>query len=206
MVTRFLWQCADCKMCEVCLSNENEETMLICDACDRAFHMECLSPPVQEVPEGDWFCKGCGYCSSCGCQLTEDEALDPSCFYSNRHRICVACKEKYLRVKRGRSPYRSNTAFDSVYAACSKRNNPNKLCEVCAAPLESDSKGPQKRIFCAVCRIGVHVECAVARQAPDEYICKICSDFIEDFQAETDRSTATHARHPTLMALENVAT
>lgn len=57
-------------------------------------------------------------------------------------------------MKRGRSPYRSNTAFDSVYAACSKRNNPNKLCEVCAAPLESDSKGPQKRIFCAVCRIG----------------------------------------------------
>ncbi|KAL8436834.1 hypothetical protein ACSSS7_001419 [Eimeria intestinalis] len=75
MVTRFPWQCADCKICESCFSNENEERMLICDACDRAFHMECLDPPVDEVPDGDWFCKGCGYCSCCGRQLTEEEAL-----------------------------------------------------------------------------------------------------------------------------------
>ena len=36
--------------------------MLICDGCDKLFHLFCLDPPLHEVPEGDWFCVECEAC------------------------------------------------------------------------------------------------------------------------------------------------
>ena len=45
--------------CELCGSGENDESVLLCDNCNRGFHMECLSPPLTSVPEGDWHCPDC---------------------------------------------------------------------------------------------------------------------------------------------------
>ena len=45
--------------CEVCKKSTGEETMLLCDNCDKGFHMQCLTPPLQEVPIDDWFCTKC---------------------------------------------------------------------------------------------------------------------------------------------------
>ena len=36
-----------------------DDEMLLCDGCDRGFHMSCLTPPLKNVPVGDWFCKDC---------------------------------------------------------------------------------------------------------------------------------------------------
>jgi hypothetical protein len=33
--------------------------MLLCDACNRGFHMECLHPPLTKVPSGIWVCPIC---------------------------------------------------------------------------------------------------------------------------------------------------
>jgi hypothetical protein len=33
--------------------------MLICDGCDKLYHLFCLKPPLDYVPEGDWFCGEC---------------------------------------------------------------------------------------------------------------------------------------------------
>ncbi|KAJ2710567.1 hypothetical protein H4R19_003685, partial [Coemansia spiralis] len=45
--------------CEVCRSAENEDSMLICDGCDRGFHMFCLNPPLRAIPSNDWYCDSC---------------------------------------------------------------------------------------------------------------------------------------------------
>ena len=37
---------------------DDERVTLLCDGCDRAFHLQCLSMTV--VPEGDWYCVACG--------------------------------------------------------------------------------------------------------------------------------------------------
>lgn len=42
--------------CEVCSSTDNADDMLLCDRCDRGYHLKCLSPQMDAVPEGDWFC------------------------------------------------------------------------------------------------------------------------------------------------------
>uniref|UniRef100_A0A3B4DMB2 Bromodomain adjacent to zinc finger domain, 2A n=1 Tax=Pygocentrus nattereri TaxID=42514 RepID=A0A3B4DMB2_PYGNA len=45
--------------CQMCRKGDNDECLLLCDGCDRGWHMFCLRPKVTEVPEGDWFCPTC---------------------------------------------------------------------------------------------------------------------------------------------------
>lgn len=40
--------------------------MLLCDRCDQGYHMDCLEPPLEEVPIEDWFCSQCDGTRSVG--------------------------------------------------------------------------------------------------------------------------------------------
>nr|XP_032830294.1 zinc finger protein DPF3-like isoform X2 [Petromyzon marinus] len=55
----YRWQCIECKSCSLCGTSENDEQLLFCDDCDRGYHMYCLSPPMDEPPEGSWSCHMC---------------------------------------------------------------------------------------------------------------------------------------------------
>lgn len=33
--------------------------LLLCDGCDRGYHLDCLTPQLDEVPVEDWFCPRC---------------------------------------------------------------------------------------------------------------------------------------------------
>lgn len=45
--------------CEQCGSGERAEELLLCDKCDKGFHMKCLRPIVVRVPIGSWLCPKC---------------------------------------------------------------------------------------------------------------------------------------------------
>nr|XP_047130908.1 remodeling and spacing factor 1 isoform X2 [Hydra vulgaris] len=45
--------------CCRCLANNQSDLVLLCDGCDAAYHTLCLRPPVETIPEGDWFCPFC---------------------------------------------------------------------------------------------------------------------------------------------------
>ena len=45
--------------CELCGKTGKEERLLLCDDCDKGFHMDCLDPPLSSIPEGNWFCPFC---------------------------------------------------------------------------------------------------------------------------------------------------
>jgi len=47
------------KQCEICGSAEREDVMLLCDGCDKGFHMDCLNPPLLEIPDDNWYCINC---------------------------------------------------------------------------------------------------------------------------------------------------
>lgn len=59
------WYCSDecvnmsLLQCQLCGNAENDEHMLLCDSCDRGYHMFCLNPPLEAIPEGDWNCPQC---------------------------------------------------------------------------------------------------------------------------------------------------
>lgn len=42
--------------CEIC---NDGGSLIICDVCRKSFHLECLDPPLEKVPEGSWFCNNC---------------------------------------------------------------------------------------------------------------------------------------------------
>ncbi|XP_076917036.1 histone-lysine N-methyltransferase ATXR6-like [Bidens hawaiensis] len=50
--------------CEECGSGEFGSELLLCDHCDRGFHLFCLRPILPSVPIGSWFCPSCSSSSS----------------------------------------------------------------------------------------------------------------------------------------------
>jgi hypothetical protein len=75
------WQAElDEKVCRACLVPGNDERLLLCDGCDAGYHMDCLRPPMAEVPEGDWLCPRCvgaegAACKFCGSSEHEHRML-----------------------------------------------------------------------------------------------------------------------------------
>ncbi|KAG9145128.1 hypothetical protein Leryth_008916 [Lithospermum erythrorhizon] len=47
------------QICEQCESGLHEEVMLLCDRCNKGWHLYCLSPPLKQVPPGNWYCLDC---------------------------------------------------------------------------------------------------------------------------------------------------
>lgn len=47
--------------CQTCKITVNEvETVLICDACEKGYHLKCLQPNIQKaIPRGEWHCRRC---------------------------------------------------------------------------------------------------------------------------------------------------
>eukprot|EP00742_Colponemidia_sp_Colp-10_P003744 GILJ01003984.1.p1 GENE.GILJ01003984.1~~GILJ01003984.1.p1 ORF type:complete len:262 (-),score=24.38 GILJ01003984.1:383-1168(-) len=45
--------------CEICGSDEQEHLLLLCDKCDKMHHTFCLLPPLERVPDGNWYCPTC---------------------------------------------------------------------------------------------------------------------------------------------------
>ncbi|OJT07597.1 Protein RCC2 -like protein [Trametes pubescens] len=46
-----------CFVCEK--DNGDDDPLLECEKCDYPFHLKCLSPPLDAVPDGEWFCPDC---------------------------------------------------------------------------------------------------------------------------------------------------
>ena len=43
-------------VCELCRSPEKDDQIILCDHCNRGYHLACLSPPIDAVPEDNWYC------------------------------------------------------------------------------------------------------------------------------------------------------
>lgn len=50
---------AEEQMCELCLQGDDGLAMLLCDECNRGYHMYCLDPPLATVPKSQWYCPPC---------------------------------------------------------------------------------------------------------------------------------------------------
>lgn len=47
------------QICEQCRSGLHGDVMLLCDRCDKGWHIYCLSPPLKQIPPGNWYCFNC---------------------------------------------------------------------------------------------------------------------------------------------------
>ena len=45
------WRCLDCTVCEGCGQRNDEARLLLCDECDISYHIYCMEPPLDYVPQ-----------------------------------------------------------------------------------------------------------------------------------------------------------
>ncbi|PCH44602.1 RCC1/BLIP-II [Wolfiporia cocos MD-104 SS10] len=48
-----------CVVCEANTEDDEGDALLECEKCDWPYHLKCLDPPLDAVPEGEWFCPDC---------------------------------------------------------------------------------------------------------------------------------------------------
>ncbi|XP_078471539.1 uncharacterized protein LOC144733488 [Lampetra planeri] len=58
-IKTYRWQCIECKRCNICGADENDDQLLFCNDCDRVYHMYCFSPAMSEYPGKGWSCHLC---------------------------------------------------------------------------------------------------------------------------------------------------
>ena len=48
-------------ICHICLENDRGHELMLCSSrgCESAAHFDCLDPPLDRVPDDDWFCPAC---------------------------------------------------------------------------------------------------------------------------------------------------
>ncbi|KAG0331967.1 PHD finger protein 10 [Podila horticola] len=166
------WQCNDCKLCVVCLEAGDEATLLICDDCDRGWHMGCCDPAIKDLPKGDWLCSFCAQCHSC----KGSEA--PSTSY--HHAVTGAtATNKYP------------TYICTYCTVCFDNFNKDRFCPVCLRTYrgdtgdeESGDEDDNNMVCCDECNRWVHMECdgqlteaKVDEMGKDEslkYTCPVC--------------------------------
>ncbi|XP_050407733.2 E3 ubiquitin-protein ligase UHRF1-like [Patella vulgata] len=52
-------KCKECA-CSVCGGKQEPEKQILCDECNKAYHLFCMNPPLTKVPEEDeWYCANC---------------------------------------------------------------------------------------------------------------------------------------------------
>lgn len=49
----------DEERCLVCRKGHSPSQMLLCDNCNNPYHLKCLPEPLEEIPEGSWYCDRC---------------------------------------------------------------------------------------------------------------------------------------------------
>jgi len=96
------WFCPECSEEtedeDVCMVCKEPGTLLICDGCEKSYHTKCLDPPLDDVPEEEWFCPAC-----CSQKLTTSRSAHEE-MDSNQHGSLEAPRSSILDNSKEEAP------------------------------------------------------------------------------------------------------
>eukprot|EP00250_Pteridium_aquilinum_P019210 c24343_g1_i1 orf=340-6093(+) len=102
------------QICEQCQSGAHEQSMLLCDRCDRGWHLYCLTPPLSSVPPGNWYCFDCLTSEKESFGFTTGQVHNFDSFRQAAKRF----KNKWFGGKKDISPSEIEEEFWSVVERC----------------------------------------------------------------------------------------
>ena len=97
-IRKLKWQCIECKKCSVCLNTC--EDLLLCDSCDRCYHLECCKPILQKKPKGDYICHVCKYVKKNESNSNSPPNHQSHCKNSKKRRISIESNETDSKKKK----------------------------------------------------------------------------------------------------------
>ncbi len=169
------WYCNNCKICSLCSeARPNDDGVLIfCEVCDRAYHTDCLQPPLPRVPEGRWVCGRCVKCKDCSIPLTfrEWSVTHDACKFCLRHCLRSHLAQDGVVWKRRQkliSVLRSGKGRGAIMSeALSWKTKPletlsNDQCPVCTGRWGSggsQNHNQKPTALCECCGLYVHPQC-----------------------------------------------
>ncbi|XP_062419906.1 PHD and RING finger domain-containing protein 1-like [Pungitius pungitius] len=65
----------DTVICEECGRGDRTHQLLVCTRCDAGFHTDCLTPPLDGGPGGDWICARCAVTPQHADELTVEAEI-----------------------------------------------------------------------------------------------------------------------------------
>lgn len=146
-----------------CNRSGDSENMLLCDNCNRGFHLYCLKPKLEKVPSGEWFCDICEAVREKNDKHMYSEVLPK--------------KKRLFREKKEENEDEELPDGDSNMEFKSDMTKV-ELCGTC------NSGGIL--ITCESCDISYHKECVdpPLTRAKQNWVCNKCKDNSTDYQEE----------------------
>lgn len=208
------WLCPKCKSCERCHKKPEFFDCLICEKCDKLFHLQCLYQNIAVVFPPYWRCEDCFRCENCGGNKVINEELfathvDTNGFYPEFCEDFKYCYECGLKL-----------AYCKFCRIC------KKYCQKCVQSSKGrnrNSKGEEIRglqyimpmedsVECAKCNYYYHIACYQEDFGKlknlDDFVCYYCKqeyENLEAFQQSTQaKSEEIRARIKTEKALLKV--
>jgi hypothetical protein len=102
--------------CEICSSDHDPDFIVLCDECDRGYHLNCMNPPLKQVPTSQFYCDHC--LLNNGADYGFEEGQDHSLFSFRRR--ADAFKRKWLQdhplpLDKGKGRERDDGRSDDVW-------------------------------------------------------------------------------------------
>lgn len=150
------WVCSDCKVCLACMRGDNEARIVMCDACDKAYHTYCLNPPLGSLPLGGWRCPNCVKCLSCGALQPGNS---PQSRWRSNYTLCEPCNrlfqaKEYCPVCR--VVYRPTDTIPMV------------ACDLCESWIHTHCDGIDQQTYEQMAREDTPYTCPICRAHSDK--------------------------------------
>ncbi|ORX47952.1 hypothetical protein DM01DRAFT_1338790 [Hesseltinella vesiculosa] len=162
-VDSYPWYCPECKFCCICRSTGDETKLMMCDGCDRGWHTDCCTPPVVDIPEGQWLCPLCAICHSCS-SIDVVGGNDRSNEFI--HAVAPATKE-----------YSYPVYLATYCSPCYQNFMDDRFCPVCMRSYtdgDDVAEDDKEMVTCDKCERWIHTRCDKA-MTPKRYN-EICDD------------------------------